>query len=90
MGSAVWHDYVFKKQVLRELIEDYHKDIRTHKYLINDNVPAKEHTPRALFVVVDALYFRKKKHVTPWCAVVFRDQIQKEGLTNFLSTKLLQ
>ena len=57
--ESVWHDYVFKKQVLRELIEDYHRDIRTlHQYLINHVVPAKEHTPRALFVVVDALYFR--------------------------------
>ena len=70
-----------KKQVLRELKEDYELDNRTlHQYLINYIVPAKEHTPRPLFVVVDALYFRKKKHVTPWSAVVFRDPIRKENL----------
>ncbi len=81
MGDAVWHDYVFKKQVLRELKEDYQLDKRTlHNILINHIVPTKEHAPRALFVVVDALYFRKKKHVTPWCAVVFRDPTQKENL----------
>jgi len=77
----VWYDYVFKKQVLRELKEDYQLDKRTlHQYLMNHIVPTKEHTPRALFVVVDALYFRKKKHATPWCAVVFRDPQQKENL----------
>ncbi len=79
--GSVWHDYVFRKQVLRELIEEYHRDIRTlHQYLIQHIVPAKEHVPRSCFVVVDALYFRKKKHVTPWCAVVFRDPLRKENL----------
>lgn len=79
--SRVWHDYVFKKQVVRELKEEYCLDKRTlHHYLENYIVPAKEHTPRALFAVVDALYFRKKKHTTPWCAVVFRDPFQKENL----------
>jgi hypothetical protein len=81
MREAVWHDYVFKKQVLRELKEDYQLDKRTlHRMLMDYVVPTKEHIPRTLFVVVDALYFRKKKHVTPWCAVVFRDPIKKENL----------
>lgn len=31
-------------------------------------------------MVVDAKYFRKQKHSTPWCAVVFRDPIRKENL----------
>ena len=35
---------------------------------------------RALFVVVDATYFRKVKNAEPWCAVVFRDSIAKENL----------
>lgn len=67
--------------MLRELIEEYGRDRRTlHQYLIQHIVPTKEHIPRPLFVVVDALYFRKKKHTTPWCAVVFRDPIHKENL----------
>ena len=43
-------------------------------------LPIKAHTPRALFVVVDAIYFRKKKNTEPWCAVVFRDPIAHENL----------
>lgn len=30
--------------------------------------------------MVDATYFRKQKNTTPWCAVVFRDPIEKENL----------
>ena len=43
-------------------------------------LPIKVHNPRAIFVVVDAIYFRKKKNTEPWCAVVFRDPIKKENL----------
>jgi hypothetical protein len=43
-------------------------------------LPIKAHIPRALFVVVDATYFRKQKNTEPWCAVVFRDPIAKENL----------
>ena len=67
--------------MVRELKEEYALDGRTlHQYLINYIVPLKTHTPRELIVVVDALYFRKKKHSTPWCAVVFRDPKEKENL----------
>jgi len=43
-------------------------------------LPIKKHTPRALFVVVDATYFRKQKNAKPWCVVVFRDPLAKENL----------
>ena len=77
----IWFDYVFKKQVLRELKETYSLDKRTiHAFLEKYVLPTKAHDPRALFVVVDATYFRKQKHTEPWCAVVFRDPIKKENL----------
>jgi hypothetical protein len=77
----IWFDFVFKKQVHRELVEKYHLDKRTvHSFLEKYVLPIKAHTPRALFVVVDATYFRKQKNTTPWCAVVFRDPIAKENL----------
>jgi len=77
----IWFDYVFKKQVIRELVETYHLDKKTiHFFLERYILPTKVHTPRKLFVVVDATYFRKKKNAEPWCAVVFRDPIKKENL----------
>ena len=77
----IWFDFVFKKQVIRELKETYHLGKRTVQAFLEKYVlPIKKHTPRALFVVVDATYFRKKKNTEPWCAVVFRDPIKKENL----------
>ena len=79
--KEIWFDFVFKKQVIRELKETYCLDQRTiHLSLEKYVLPKKTHIPRALFVVVDATYFRKKKNAEPWCAVVFRDPIAKENL----------
>jgi hypothetical protein len=77
----IWFDYVFKKQVIRELKETYCLDKRSIQTLLEKYaLPIKAHIPRALFVVVDATYFRKQKNTEPWCAVVFRDPIVKENL----------
>lgn len=77
----IWFDFVFKKQVVRELVETYNLDKKTiHSFLEKYVLPIKVHTPRKLFVIVDATYFRKKKNAEPWRAVVFRDPIKKENL----------
>lgn len=79
--KEIWFDFVFKKQVHRELVEEFYLDKRSiHSYLEKYVLPIKTHAPRALFVVVDATYFRKKKNSEPWCAVVFRDPLKKENL----------
>lgn len=79
--KEIWFDFVFKKQTIRELKDEYCLDKRTiHKFLEQYTLPVKVHEPRELFVAVDAIYFRKQKHTTPWCAVVFRDPIKKENL----------
>jgi hypothetical protein len=81
LEKDIWFDFVFKKQVIRELKETYHLGKRTVQAFLEKYVlPTKTHNPRALFVVVDATYFRKVKNTKPWCAVVFRDPIKKENL----------
>jgi len=76
----IWFDFVFKKQVIRELKETYHLGKRTVQAFLEKYIlPIKTHNPRALFVVVDATYFRKVKNTEPWCAVVFRDPIKGEN-----------
>ena len=40
----------------------------------------KVHKPRAVHVVVDALYFGERKEDTSWCIVVFRDPANQENL----------
>ena len=79
--NDIWFDFVFKKQVIRELKETYKLGKRTIQTFLEKYIlPIKIHNPRALFVVVDATYFRKVKNTEPWCAVVFRDPIRKENL----------
>ena len=61
--------------------EDYSLNKKTLKnYLENYQVEEKKHNPRTLFVLVDALYFRKRKNSLTWCFVVFRDPKEKENL----------
>lgn len=63
------------------MVEQYHLDKRTiHSLLEKYVLPTKAHIPRALFVVVDATYFRKQKNTEPWCTIVFRDPVAKENL----------
>lgn len=65
----------------RELQETYSLGKRSiHLFLEKYVLPIKVHEPRALFVVVDATYFRKVKNTEPWCAVVFRDPVRKENI----------
>jgi len=64
LEKNIWFDFVFKKQVHRELVEKYNLDKRKiHSFLEKYVLPQKAHIPRALFVVVDATYFRKQKKI---------------------------
>jgi hypothetical protein len=72
---------VFEKQTLRELKKKEGHDKRTLKnYLDAYEVPTKEHTPRSINLVADALYFGERNEDTSWCAVAFRDPKEKENL----------
>lgn len=73
--------YVFEKQTLRELKKKEELDKRTIKnHLDAYQVSEKKHSPRAVNIVADALYFGERNEDTSWCAVAFRDPIAKENL----------
>jgi hypothetical protein len=77
----LWRDYVFHKQVIRELEETYQLDRRTIRdHLKRYTPPQKEHTPRPVNLVVDATYMGERRTHTNWCVVVFRDPWKKENL----------
>jgi hypothetical protein len=42
--------------------------------------PAKEHTPRAIHLVVDGTYFGERLEDSSWCVVVARDEKTKENV----------
>lgn len=79
--EAIWHDYVFKKQTIREICDDAGYDRKTVKRYLNEiEVPVKTHTPRAINLVVDATYFGKRTDGSAWGVLLFRDSKQKENL----------
>ncbi len=81
LEKEIWNEYVFEKQTLRELKEKHHQDKRTLKKVLNQyQAPKKTHEPRAINLIVDALYFGERKEDKSWCAVVFRDPKRKENL----------
>jgi hypothetical protein len=81
LEKEIWNEYVFEKQTLRELKEEHQKDKRTLKKILNEyHAPKKTHEPRAVHLVVDALYFGERTEDTSWCAVCFRDPKRKENL----------
>lgn len=77
----IWIDYVFHKQTLRELTKIYSLDKKTvYSHILKYTIKEKKHNPRAIRLLVDALYFGDRKEKTTWCVVVFRDDITKENL----------
>lgn len=81
LEKEIWNEYVFEKQTLRELKEKHNLDKRTLKKILNEyEAPKKTHEPRAVHLVVDALYFGERTEDTSWCAVCFRDPERKENL----------
>lgn len=79
--KAVWSQYVFGKQTIRELQYKHHKDTRILRSILQTYIaPAKTHVPRKVNVVADALYFGERKEHTSWCVLVIRDPKRKENL----------
>lgn len=79
--KQLWIQYVFHKQTLPELVHTYHHDARTIRhYLEAYHVPAKQHHPRPIHLLVDATYFGERIEGLSWCVLVARDADQHENL----------
>jgi len=79
--KTLWYLYVFRKQTVRELEETYKKDRRTIRASLNTYMPpVKTHAPRAVHLIVDAVFFGQRRDDRSWCAVVARDPYAKEDL----------
>jgi hypothetical protein len=75
--KQLWDDYVFGKQVFRELDCDKRT---TRKLFDKYKSPEKIHHPRPVNIVTDATYFGERKEETSWCLAVVRDHVKKENL----------
>lgn len=79
--EKIFHEYLFKKQVFRELKDEHNLSKKILKQYLLDVVPSfKEHQPREVNIVVDATHFGKRLIETEWCVIVFRDPVKKENL----------
>jgi len=67
--------YTFNKQTLAELAQAYHKKTKDiQRFLDGVVIPAKQHDPREVSLVVDTTF------VGDLGVVVFRDQLRKENV----------
>lgn len=81
LGKDIFKEFVFNKQTVRELKENYCLDKKTIRSILDTYIPPKkEHEPRKVYLVADATYLGKEKNQEPWCKVVFRDPKRKENL----------
>lgn len=79
--EEIFNAYVFNKQSIRELKEQYGLSKNTLLTMIKSyQVKEKIHTPRPVYVIADATYFGSRKDGTSWCVVVLRDYHTKENL----------
>jgi len=81
LSKHLWEDYVFHKQTVRELAEQYEVNRRfVRRYLHEYVPPQKIHEARPVHLVVDATYFGERVEGTSWCVVVARDHELGEDL----------
>lgn len=66
---------------MKQLAQRSQTDRRTVRCLLSQyKVPAKQHTPRPVHLIVDGTYFGERKEGKSWCVVVARDPYKKENL----------
>lgn len=81
LKKKIFHEYLYHKQTLRELKEEHNLDKRTLKKYLNENtLKEKVHSPRSIYAVVDGTYFGSRKDNQDWCLMVIRDPKKKEDL----------
>jgi hypothetical protein len=81
LKEKIFHKYLFKKQVFRELKDEFKLSKKIIKqYLIDVEPSVKVHNPRPVHIVVDATHFGKRLNESEWCVIVFRDPVLKEDL----------
>jgi len=77
----IFNDFVFGKQTIRELRNEYGLDKKTVRtFLGKHENKIKKHEPREIYLVVDATYFGKRKRGTSWGVILFGDYLKKENL----------
>jgi len=81
LTKHLFRDYVFGKQTIDQLAQEYLINRRSVRCFIDAYKPLdKIHDPRPIHLVIDGTYFGERKEGTSWCVIVCRDPKQKEDL----------
>jgi len=64
LQETIFKKYVYRRQILMHLAEDYHRSIPWIRKQIFEYEPVeKVHHPRAVLIVCDATFYGKKKAI---------------------------
>jgi hypothetical protein len=79
LQEIIFKKYIYKRQILKDLAEDYNKSLPWVRQQIFEYEPAeKTHNPRAVIIVCDATFYGKRKDKLG--TLVFKDILTKEIL----------
>ncbi len=81
LSEKIFKEYFWKKKTLKDLSEKYILSTKTiQKYLENYQVEIKKKKPRKINLIIDVVFFNKRKFNTEFGIMVFYDSIKQEPL----------
>jgi len=81
LNEKIFKKYFWKKRTLDELSEEYGLSEKTIQKLINSyEVKIKKKKPRSVNLIVDVVFFNKRKFKSEFGIMVFYDSIEQEVL----------
>jgi len=81
LNEKIFKKYFWKKRTLDELSEEYDLSEKTIQKLINSyEVKNKKKKPRSINLIVDVVFFNKRKFKSEFGIMVFYDSIKQEVL----------
>jgi len=79
--KKLFKEYFWKKKTLYDLSEEYNLNQKTIQKLINNyQVKIKKKKPRKVNLIIDVVFFNKRKYKTEFGVMVFYDSIKQEVL----------
>jgi len=81
LSKIFFKEYFWKKKTLYDLSEEYNLSQKTIQKLINNyQVKIKKKKPRKINLIIDVVFFSKRKFKTEFGIMVFYDSIKQEVL----------
>jgi len=74
-------EYIFKRRLLKDISDKFNlSKTKVREILLSFSLKEKTHRPRGVHILVDAIWFGKRRSKYSFCIIVFRDFKRKENL----------